>query len=82
MILIENSSSYAIIKLCYCQQIRLNIPGVSKMVGIFETSTKTKQSATEIHPALQHARDNSKFSGRQTFETSYNFQQQMALQAI
>lgn len=48
---------------------------------IFENSKKTKRAAIAIHRLLQYARDNSEFSGRQTFEISYNFQQQMALQS-
>jgi len=41
------------------------------MAGIFEKSEKkTKRAAIEMHRLLQYAWDNSKFSGRQTFEIS------------
>ena len=52
------------------------------MTVIFEKSIKTKLAEREMHLLLQYAWDNSQFSGRQTCKISYNFQQQMVLQAI
>ena len=58
------------------------IPEFSNMIGILEKWIKTERAAIEIHCLLQFAWDNRKFSGRQICEISYNFQQQMTLQAI
>ena len=51
------------------------------MTGIFQKSIKTKRATIEMHRLLQCAWENTKFSGRQIFEISYNFQQQMPLQS-
>ena len=56
-------------------------PGISKLTGTYENSIKTKRASIEIHSLMQYAWDNNKFSGRQIFEITYNFKQQMAVQS-